>query len=373
MTKGIQFWSHSYCRSTLAYYEELARVLDADFRVCITTPGMGGREQNGFSPDEFDHLEIVDVSTGGAAALQALDARADWYQLFGVYQVFPHIQAAIASAIDRGIPYGIASEAPCNMEQSKLRHVAKEVYLDHVIPRRLSRYIDHSDFIINLSGDSHAALTRIGWDPAKIIPCGYFPPPFAPGRWRARTAAELDDFHVLCSGAMTWHRGADVAMDALVLLKRWNLPVRATFTSGGPLRTQLQQRAVQAGLECAFPGLVSIDQLVDLYESCSVFVASGRAEPWGVRVNDALHCGAPIMVSRGMGAIKLVNDFGAGLTFAPDDPVDLAWQMRRLLTEPGLYADIAAQALLARDKVSPRAAAERTIATLKRDFARVFG
>lgn len=333
----MQVWVPSYCRSTLGFFEILAKQLGRPLRVCLGRSGMGQRGEIGFKEEEFAHLEIVDVSSGYTAALRALEERVSWPQLFGTYQAMPHIRRTIHAALDRGCRVAIASEAPCNMDRPGPRRAAREFYLRHVAPRRFAPIISGADFVINWSGDDAASLTRLGWNENKIIPCGYFPPPLLGSTHNVRHNIQKGVPSILCSGSMTWHRGPDVLMHALALLSTWGVAFRATFTGNGPLFEPMREMAEKWGLDCAFPGLLPLSELIELYQSCSLFIAPGREEPWGMRVNDALNCGAPSIVSRGMGARKLIFDHGLGTTFQANDSVDLAWQIRVLLEDKTKY------------------------------------
>lgn len=359
----MQVWAPSYCRSTLAFYEALAAELHRPLRVCIGRSGMGERGAIGFKDDEFAHLEIVDVSSGEAAG-KALEERADWPQLFGIYQTMPHIRKVIHLALDRGCRVGIASEAPCNMDAPGAKRAARATYLRHVAPIRFARVVQGADFIINWSGDAAKKLIEMGWHQDQIVPCGYFPPPLPGSVHQLRPNAESRTPHILCTGSLTWHRGPDVLMQALELLKAWGIVFRATFTGKGPLEAPLRAHADRLGIDCRFAGSVPLADLVELYQTCSIFVAPGREEPWGMRVNDALNCGAPCVVSRGMGASKLILDFGLGTTFYSGDHVDLAWQIRRLLEDTDQYEAICSNFEQHIADIRPHAAAARATVNL---------
>ncbi|MFV0294872.1 MAG: glycosyltransferase family 4 protein, partial [Hyphomicrobiaceae bacterium] len=314
------------------------------------------------------HLDIVDVSASEEAVKRALDERDQWCQLFGVYQSNSAMQSAIMLALDRRCKVAIASEAPCNMFPPSARRIAKNIYMKRLLRRRLPDIVEGVSFIINWSGEDAISLRRLGWAPNKIIPCGYFSPPLVGSRFGVRENSSLDDIHILCTGYMTWHRGPDVLMEALCHLDAWGIRFRATFTGNGPLEQQLQATSERYGLACDFPGLVSMSKLIDLYENCTVFVAAGREEPWGMRVNDALNAGAPSIVSRGMGACKLIFDYGGGVTFAAGDAVDLAWKLRSMITDENNYHRVCQKLLEHRDAILPCAAAARIANILRSDF-----
>jgi glycosyltransferase involved in cell wall biosynthesis len=356
--EGIQFWAVSFCRSTLGFYEGFAKAFDVPFRVCLARGGLGARGEIGFTEAEFEHLDLV-VTEDAAQAAQALAERRDWLQLFGTYQKTDHIQATIRKALAEGCRVGIASEAPCNMEPSPLRRRAKAAYIARVLPRRVGDIATRSEFILNWSGDDAAGLAALGWRPDRIIPTGYFSPPLVGSRFVSRDAGFHAPFRILCSSSLTWHRGPDLLVEALEILTGWGIDYEATFTGSGPLEPAMRARADAAKLPVRFLGRVPMDELIGLYEGCSVFVAPGRAEPWGLRVNDAVNAGAPVVISSGMGAAKLVNDYGIGQVFNAGDVVDLAWQLRRLATDRARYVGLCDNLIASRSEFLPRVAAAR--------------
>lgn len=355
--EGIQVWAVSYCRSTLGFYEALARALNLPLRVCLARGGSGERGELGFSETEFAHLDLVETADEITAAL-ALAERPTWLQLFGTYQTAAHIQATLAAALSQGMDVGVASEAPCNMESPGPRRLAQAAYLKYALPLRVARVTRGARFILNWSGDDAASLTALGWSAQRIIPMGYFPPPLPGTTFRPRSSADRAPFRILCSSALTWHRGPDLLVEALALLKRWGVSFEADFTGTGPLEAGMRSRVAEADLPVRFLGRVPMDELVALYEGCSVFVAPGRQEPWGIRVNDALNAGAPSIVSCGMGAVKLIDDLDAGLSFRRGDVTDLAWKLRRLATDEALYLRLCNALTASRDSLLPRVAAE---------------
>ena len=83
---------------------------------------------------------------------------------------------------------------------------------------------------------------------------------------------------------------------------------------------------------------MAAEEMARLYRECDVFVACGLCEPWGIRVNDAIHAGAPVAVSRGMGAAWLVDQFGCGCTFKPGDAAELADILERMSADRDFLA-----------------------------------
>jgi glycosyltransferase involved in cell wall biosynthesis len=366
--KGLQIWAHSHCRSVLRFYAELGNAFGAPVRICIARPHVRSRSGLGWPTDEFSDLEVCNLGVGSEAPDQHLRQHHDWHQLFGVYQIVPATRRLILKARDSGCPVGIGSEAPLNMHQPGLGRILKAAYVSSVLPLKVSRHIAAADFILNYSGTNHTPLSRLGWPDQKILPAGYFSPPLVGSSTVLRTLGHHKTFKLLCTGGITWHRGQDVLVRALALLRGWGFSIECTMTQHGPMEARVRDLAIRHGLNLQMPGLVSADELIRLYEECSCFVGAGRAEPWGLRLNDALHCGSPLIVSSGMGGMSLVNEYECGLIYRNGDHVDLAWQVRALIESPARYLECAQNAIKASQAIVPKQAAIRTAALIRGTF-----
>jgi glycosyltransferase involved in cell wall biosynthesis len=145
----------------------------------------------------------------------------------------------------------------------------------------------------------------------------------------------------------------DVLVKALKLLKDRCVNYRAIITQEGELLPELKKLAAKHNLPIEFPGFLPMDELIRLYENCSVYVGSGKSEPWGMRLNDALNCGAPLIISRGMGGVKMVDDYKCGLYYSNNNAKDLADQLQRLAENKNLFLSVATKAYQAQEKISP--------------------
>lgn len=366
--KGLVIWAYSECRSMMGLHSAIQRI--AEFPVVIATYHhhsfknyFTARTGTGFCSDEFSDVELFPIGENFDAALEVMNRCQGYHHLFAAYQGVPNYRRIMREVIRRGEHYGIISEAPCNMTPGLKGWLKEHVYYRLFLPLKVRQSIRNADFFLNLSGNDTRMLRRIGWEGRKIIPWGYYSPAIPNSECKPRTGNK--DFHILVSGIMSWHRSPDVIMRALQLLSAWGINYRATFTQNGPMLPKLQKIAVDNKLPVEFTGFLPMAELINLYETCSVYVAAGRREPWGMRLNDAVQCGAPIVVSRGMGGVKMVDDYGCGVGFNNEDYIDLAHQLKRLATNEVAYEKVSHAAQVAAACVDPEKKAQELILLLK--------
>lgn len=368
--KGLLVWAQSACRSQMALYRALGKSFGVPVEVAVwfykkDKACIDNRNAVGFSDDEFADMTVISVGEDYAKGVSVLDSHPGWTHLFCNYQGSQAFRALQLEAHRRGEKTAIGSESPCNMFNG-WRKWAKEIYFRTQLPRKVKEVISVSSFLINYSGNDDWIAKVIGWPSEKIIPFGYFPPPIPGTRCVHRQGNK--PFEILATGELTWHRGSDVLMDALSILKERGIPFRATITQTGPLLNEAKVRAKRERLPIDFVGCLPMPELIKAYESCTVYVGAGRHEPWGMRLNDALNCGAPLVVSRGMGGVKMVEDYGCGLAFKNEDAEDLASQLLRMATADELYKKCAENAVRASEACSP----ERQADILRKQIAERF-
>ena len=111
-----------------------------------------------------------------------------------------------------------------------------------------------------------------------------------------------------------------------------------------------------------------MQDLIRCYETCSVYVGAGNNEPWGMRLNDALQCGAPLVINRGMGGAKLVDDYKCGVNFDKNNYMMLADVLEKIITDYSFYQEIADNAFCAAQLVSPEKKAREIGKALKEKY-----
>jgi O-antigen biosynthesis protein len=134
-----------------------------------------------------------------------------------------------------------------------------------------------------------------------------------------------------------------ILVESLALLHDQTPPVHAVVigdttdvyrAEANRCRTRATELGVADRLH--FLGQVEADQLRDAYGSADVFVIPSVHEAFSLPVREAMACGLPVVAARAGALPEAVGS--AGLTFTPDDPADLARQVRRVLEHSPLSA-----------------------------------
>lgn len=349
----LVIWAYSFCRSTLAFYRGLSVAFNVPLKLCIWQPIPEIRKKTGFSENEFNDMNITYIGDDLELAISILSKYKDAHHIFGGYQSVKIYQELILKAKSIGCHIGIASEAPCNMSPG-YKHFLKECYIKFILPIKVRKQISASDFIINFSGNATKALNHIGWPTEKVIPCGYYSPKLEKAKLVKRTEDSWKNFSILLTGIHEWHRSPMLLLEAMAILKSRGITPECNITQEGPLLQRMKEFADKNGLDNVhFLGFVSMEKLIKLYETCSVYIGSGNYEPWGMRLNDALQCGAPLIVNKGMGGYMMVEDYGCGLTFEKKEAKGLAEAIETLLSNKTLYLSVAEKAYNTANLITP--------------------
>jgi glycosyltransferase involved in cell wall biosynthesis len=116
-----------------------------------------------------------------------------------------------------------------------------------------------------------------------------------------------------------------------------------TFVGEGPLREELEQRAIDRGLadRVEFTGRVPNDELPCVYAESTVFALPSTAEGFPRTVLEALACGTPVVTSDLPQLEGVVNRVGE--TVPPDGVDGLTKVLRELLTDDVRRCTLGAQ------------------------------
>jgi len=163
---------------------------------------------------------------------------------------------------------------------------------------------------------------------------------FAQSPLRAR--AESDPFAVLCVAALQEYKGHRYLLAAMAELQRTGTPCRLICIGDGELRESLVELASRLEIEVAFLGRQPSDRVrqelaaSDCFALASIQLDSGWMDGIPNVCVEAMAMGRPVVASSLPGIRELVIDGETGLLATSRDPADLARQLRRIATEPGL-------------------------------------
>ncbi|HEY8563997.1 MAG TPA: glycosyltransferase family 4 protein [Beijerinckiaceae bacterium] len=174
--------------------------------------------------------------------------------------------------------------------------------------------------------------------------------PIAPGWDFPGTPPGLADrpYDLLFCGHLDEDRkGALFFADVVDLLVARGRRPTVRVAGNGPLRSELEDRLRVAGVEARFDGYLPQDALAEAYASAKLFLFPSRGDPWGLVANEAIQSGTPVLVSpHAQAGLELVGPSRAGevLPLTASAWADAA---EHLLTDPTLWEDTHARALLA--------------------------
>jgi glycosyltransferase involved in cell wall biosynthesis len=141
---------------------------------------------------------------------------------------------------------------------------------------------------------------------------------------------------ILFVGRVAPNKRVPVLIESLAHLNDLPRPVHlAVVGDSSDVYQQETRRCIQLaeeldlGKRVHFLGQLSDEQLLNAYRSADVFVMPSVHEGFCLPVVEAMACGVPVIAARASALPETVGN--AGLTFEPDNWVDLANQVRRVL------------------------------------------
>lgn len=330
--KGIGIWAHSRCRSTFGLYREVMRQAGVPVRIFLCKGAPELRTRQGLSPDEYADVPAEIVSEDWLAARRILDETKGWAHVVCAYQVSKVCQQVMRVAHARGDRVVVYSEAPAEMCLG-LKAVLKRLYYRFALPWRMRFLVRCADLILNQSGMAGVdRLVRIGWRRERIVPFGYVTERLAPGTREASVRRSGGaSLRVLHLGNEAPYRGVRVAEAAVAILRGRGISVELVRTGGS----------------------LPLSDVIGEIRRADVVVACGLCEPWGMRVNDALMEGTPVIVSDGMGVAWLVTQFGCGCVVPKGDADALANVLERFSRDGEFREALRAGVACAREEWTP--------------------
>jgi len=142
-------------------------------------------------------------------------------------------------------------------------------------------------------------------------------------------------------GRLVSDKGADLLLGALKLLQNENLQPSLTIVGSGPEENNLQKLTTDLSLDrqVTFVGQQSGAELARILNYHRILVVPSRwAEPFGIVALEGIACGCVVVGSKNGGLTEAIGS--CGLTFENGEVSALAAQLKHLLSEPELVANL---------------------------------
>jgi glycosyltransferase involved in cell wall biosynthesis len=166
-----------------------------------------------------------------------------------------------------------------------------------------------------------------------LIPNGVDTELFSPG---SRTPSPDGRKQIIFVGRLEKEKNLFRLMDALELVNA-KIPVSLTLIGEGTLRESLELYAAsKTNLPVRFLGIVPHQRLPEYLRQADVFVLPSLLEGHPKALIEAMSCGLPCVVSDRSGCRAVVEDEKTGLLCDPEDTVDIAQQVERILVDADL-------------------------------------
>jgi glycosyltransferase involved in cell wall biosynthesis len=231
------------------------------------------------------------------------------------------------------------------------------------------------DRILVPSQSTRSALLENSWiipDQVRVIESGIDLERFRPGQGqgvlRREIGARPHEIVIGTTGQFTAVKGHRHLLDALALLVRDNVPVRAALIGTGPLEAPLLEQAERLGLagRVHFPGFRR--DLPELLEDVDIAVQPSLMEGLPHSVIEFLAKGIPVVASRLDGIAEAVEEGRSGLLVPAEDAGALARSIGELA---GDRPRREAMGQAARDRAVKRFDAARMIEEVESFFGSV--
>lgn len=153
---------------------------------------------------------------------------------------------------------------------------------------------------------------------------------------RVRFHIKSDQKVVLFVGKLLDRKRPLDLIEALHTILGKGTDVCAVFVGDGPLRSELEMKAKEYGVNAIFLGFLNQTEIPDAYAMADVLVLpSNGSETWGLVVNESLACGTPVVVSDAVGCSPdLVVEGKTGAVYPMGNTMAMAVTLLHVLNEP---------------------------------------
>jgi glycosyltransferase involved in cell wall biosynthesis len=369
MVKKLVFWWNHPCRSILGLCDALAEATSCQVTLVALDGYSELRAKLGWGAVHPNRTRVA-VFTRDTYQEKSEELRNDLstvHILNSVYssQALRWIAHRLA---ETGQKYWVMSEAPTNAFHG-LKYAAKVAYHHLYVPLIARPLASRSMGCFCLSGgssESMHAMVTMGFDQRTLVPFGYYPAPLPiPAVRRLPSNGKIE---LLCTGVLEPSKGHAVLLRALALARQRGLRFRCSITGFGSQESHLRRltEELHLGTQVNWVGAVPDERLYELIAQTDVFLAPGIREPWGIRLNDAIQAGLPVITTSGLGAAELVRAARCGTVVRPGDHAALAESILELALDDAKLSMCRTNARSFAPTIAPANMAGRVISELSR-------
>jgi len=244
----------------------------------------------------------------------------------------------------------------------------------HIRKNPLSRlkYRLNTDVIICVSRGIKNVLLSDGLDARRLevvhdgIDLGRFESVVVPPDLPASLGIKPGDPVIGNVGALAPHKDLFNLLEASSILARRYPNLKVLVAGEGELERKLKKRRDSLGLQQVVRFLGFRQDVPSLLRLFRVFVLSSYLEGLSSSILDAMASGVPVVATRTGGVPEVVIDRRTGLLVPPRNPRALAEAIGRLLDNPGLARELAANARERVKDFSADAMVEKTISVYRK-------
>jgi glycosyltransferase involved in cell wall biosynthesis len=133
------------------------------------------------------------------------------------------------------------------------------------------------------------------------------------------------------------HYGVDDVLRAFAVIQNQMPEATLTVAGNGPERMKLEQLAIELRLQnTRFVGRVEHQEIIELYNSCDVFLNASLIDNQPLSILEAFACGLPVVTTNAGGIPHMVEQERTALLVERNDYNALANAALRLFAEPKL-------------------------------------
>jgi glycosyltransferase involved in cell wall biosynthesis len=156
--------------------------------------------------------------------------------------------------------------------------------------------------------------------------------------------------NIICVARLEYSKGIDVLLHAwkrmMLTSAEWQaqLEPRLLLVGDGVLQPQLKRMVMELNIQDSVEFLGLRTDIIDLLQPSWGYVLPSRGEGMPNALLEAMACGLPCIAARVSGSEDIIVDGVNGLLVEPEQPVELAHALRRLVEDSDLAQRLAQEA-----------------------------